>query len=64
MTAREPNGTEWRTSSYSADGDCVEVAPTPNGVLVRDSKNPDGPTLAVTPTAWRDFLSAIAADRV
>ena len=38
----------WRTSSYSVgNGACVEVAPAPDRVLVRDSKDPDGPALAV-----------------
>ncbi|MEV6667059.1 DUF397 domain-containing protein [Streptomyces nigra] len=49
---------EWMKSSYSTpDGpDCVEVAPTPDRILVRDSKNPDGPRLALTPTTWTAFL--------
>ncbi|MGW2650864.1 DUF397 domain-containing protein [Streptomyces sp. NPDC001393] len=50
---------EWIKSSYSTgDGpDCVEVAtPDPDHVLVRDSKNPTGPRLALTPTAWATFL--------
>ena len=50
----------WRTSSYSAEnGGCVEVAPAPDGVLVRDSKDPEGPTLAVPTTAWRTFLATV-----
>ncbi|MGH3830159.1 MAG: DUF397 domain-containing protein, partial [Pseudonocardiaceae bacterium] len=36
----------WRTSSYSStNGACVEVVPAPEGILVRDSKNPTGPAL-------------------
>ncbi len=50
----------WRTSSYSCgNGDCVEVAPAPDRVLVRDSKDPDGPALAVSTPAWRAFLSTV-----
>lgn len=64
MTAREPDGALWRKSSYSADGDCVEVAPVPDGVLVRDSKKPDGPTLAVAAAGWRAFRWAVTAGRV
>jgi Domain of unknown function (DUF397) len=42
----------WRTSSYSVgEGNCVQVAPAPDRVLVRDSKNPEGPALAVPTTA-------------
>jgi hypothetical protein len=77
MTAPEPGGVVWRTSSYSAsngacvevgwrtsshsgtNGACVEVATAPDRVLVRDSKDPDGPMLAVPPTAWRDFLATV-----
>ncbi|MFF3615930.1 DUF397 domain-containing protein [Streptomyces sp. NPDC002580] len=51
-------GPEWIKSSYStADGpDCVEVAAAPDGILVRDSKDPDGPRLTLAPAAWAAFL--------
>jgi Domain of unknown function (DUF397) len=64
MTAPEPDTTVWRTSSYSPKGSaCVQVASTPERILVRDSKDPDGPALAVpalaVPTrAWHTFLTA------
>ncbi|WP_306190077.1 MULTISPECIES: DUF397 domain-containing protein [unclassified Streptomyces] len=57
---------EWIKSSYSTpDGpDCVEVAtPDETHVLVRDSKNPTGPRLALTPTAWATFLPYAATER-
>ncbi|MER8120616.1 DUF397 domain-containing protein [Streptomyces sp. NPDC094031] len=49
---------EWIKSSYSTpEGpDCVEVAAIPEQILVRDSKNPTGPRLALTPTTWASFL--------
>lgn len=50
----------WRTSSRSTDsgGNCVEVADNlPGVVLVRDSKDRSGPTLAFAPTAWRAFVT-------
>ncbi|WP_330304333.1 MULTISPECIES: DUF397 domain-containing protein [unclassified Streptomyces] len=49
----------WRKSSYSSggDGDCVEVAATPSTIHIRDSKNTQGPQLALSPTAWGDFLT-------
>ncbi|MEV8038723.1 DUF397 domain-containing protein [Streptomyces sp. NPDC086182] len=52
---------EWIKSSYSTpDGpDCVEAAATPDGILVRDSKNPEGPRLALTTTAWAAFLPSV-----
>ncbi|MEU2716022.1 DUF397 domain-containing protein [Streptomyces sp. NPDC007205] len=49
----------WFKSSYSSSsepGDCLEVAPTPTTIHIRDSKNAEGPQLAVTPTAWAGFL--------
>ncbi|WP_308401089.1 DUF397 domain-containing protein [Streptomyces sp. AC512_CC834] len=47
---------QWRKSSYSPDGsNCVEVATTPTAILVRDSKDPDGPRVALLPAAWADF---------
>jgi uncharacterized protein DUF397 len=58
MTAPEPDGIVWHTSSYSGNSaDCVQVAPAPDHVLVRDSKDPHGPTLAVPVAAWRAFLT-------
>jgi len=60
MTAPEPDGIVWHTSSYSAGhGDCVEVASTPKRILVRDSKDPDGPGLAFPTSAWRTFLITV-----
>ncbi|MFD8515014.1 DUF397 domain-containing protein [Streptomyces antimycoticus] len=51
---------EWTKSSYSSnDGpECVEVAttPTPSTIHIRDSKNPNGPQLAVNPASWTAFV--------
>ncbi|MFI7213023.1 DUF397 domain-containing protein [Micromonospora maritima] len=57
MTSDEPC---WRTSSRSTDsgGNCVEVADNlPGMVLVRDSKDPSGPTLTLTPDTWRSLVA-------
>ncbi|WP_037778609.1 DUF397 domain-containing protein [Kitasatospora purpeofusca] len=54
----------WRKSSYSGSegGNCIEVDDECTGVVpIRDSKNPEGPTLRFTATAWVSFLSAIHA---
>ncbi len=77
MTAPEPDGIVWRTSSYSGTAGncvevgwrtssysqggtaCVEVAASPDGVLVRDSKDRDGPALTVPTAAWRAFLTTV-----
>ncbi|MDN3297841.1 DUF397 domain-containing protein [Streptomyces ficellus] len=49
---------DWRKSSYSSDegGNCVEVAAHPRAVHIRDSKNPAGPVLTVSPAAWEAFV--------
>jgi len=50
----------WRKSSRSTGGnDCAEVAQTGTTCLVRDSKSPDGPRLAVGPQEWTAFIGHI-----
>ncbi|MEU7583730.1 DUF397 domain-containing protein [Streptomyces sp. NPDC041068] len=52
----------WRKSSYSSggDGDCLEIAPCPTSIHIRDSKNPQGPQLALAPHAWTVFVTYAA----
>ena len=54
-------GATWRKSSYSGSngGECVEVGSHHGRVLVRDTKDQEGPMLRVGPAVWRRF-----ADRV
>ncbi|MEV8032786.1 DUF397 domain-containing protein [Streptomyces sp. NPDC086182] len=50
---------EWFKSSYSDSSnssECVEIAPTPTKIHLRDSKNPQGPHLTFASTAWAAFL--------
>ncbi|MGW0609978.1 DUF397 domain-containing protein [Streptomyces sp. NPDC002788] len=49
----------WIKSSYSSsgDGDCLEIATHPHTIHIRDSKNKQGPQLALSPTAWAAFLT-------
>lgn len=47
----------WRKAKASfANGGCVEVANTPGEVLVRDTRDREGPVLHLTPGQWRDLL--------
>ncbi|WP_339130938.1 DUF397 domain-containing protein [Streptomyces sp. f51] len=58
----DPSGLIWFKSSYSSSseaGDCVEIAPTPTAIHVRDSKNPGGGRLAMAPAAWTAFVAAL-----
>jgi hypothetical protein len=48
----------WRKATHRGnDGECAEVATIDTGIAVRDSKEPNGPTLAFTPTAWHSFVT-------
>jgi hypothetical protein len=52
----------WRKSSYSGanGGNCVEVARNlPGLVAVRDSKDPHGPALTMSPETWSAFTAEI-----
>ncbi len=51
---------EWRKSSYSQVGECVEVAKLSRGTIgVRDTKSPDGPVLTYSAADWRAFLEGM-----
>lgn len=52
---------DWRKSTYSGanGGDCVEVGHAAPVVLVRDTKNRDGATLAFPAGAWRKFTAEL-----
>ncbi|MEU8204058.1 DUF397 domain-containing protein [Streptosporangium sp. NPDC049046] len=64
----------WSKSTLSGNGpDCVEVALSETSqadsgpdadllVLVRDSKDPEGPVLAFTSAEWDAFLAGIKSD--
>jgi len=51
----------WRKSSYSggSGGNCAEVATVPGAILVRDSKDADGPRLAFGRQAWEAFAAKV-----
>ncbi|MCK2242048.1 MULTISPECIES: DUF397 domain-containing protein [unclassified Crossiella] len=58
MAADRP-APRWRKSSYSSGNgeNCVEVAGSPDAVVVRDSKNQDGPELSFSRGAFAAFLN-------
>lgn len=57
----------WRKSSRSNNqgGACVEVADTlPGIVAIRDSKNPTGPVLVLTPAVFDALVDAVRSGRL
>jgi hypothetical protein len=61
ITEDHRDGTlDWRKSSYSGANACVEVARPGGAVLVRDSKDLAGPSLAFSREAWQSFLAEVA----
>ncbi|WP_084693216.1 DUF397 domain-containing protein [Actinomadura atramentaria] len=48
-----PPNAKWRKSTRSNNGgDCVELRNTQPAVDIRDSKDSDGPTIALPRSAW------------
>ena len=54
MTNPSSSPMDWRkaTASQGSQG-CVELAPLPGLVAVRDSKDPEGPMLVFERAQWR-----------
>ncbi|MEV5527101.1 DUF397 domain-containing protein [Streptomyces prunicolor] len=54
---------EYRKSSYSNEkAECVEIATNiPTTIAVRDSKNPNGPSLNLRPATWSAFQASLSA---
>ncbi len=52
----------WRTASASGGGNCINIAEAEDGILVRDSKNPDGPALFYGRSEWRAFMTAVKSE--
>ncbi|MFK0015476.1 DUF397 domain-containing protein [Streptomyces sp. NPDC091027] len=52
----------WHKSSHSGgdDDSCVEVAACPTTIHIRDSKNKQGPQLALSTAAWSGFVTYAA----
>ena len=52
---------KWRKASRSSSngGNCVELARIADTVAIRDSKDPEGPKLLLTPRSLRALTQAI-----
>ena len=59
MHSAELAAAGWQKSSHTGGGSgsaCIEVAFLDSAVAVRDSKDPDGQPLVVSPRSWAAFL--------
>ncbi|MCX2179894.1 DUF397 domain-containing protein [Streptomyces sp. SKN60] len=65
MTTESPR---WYKSSYSNNGECIEVATNlaapHNTVPVRDSKRTDGPVLGLSVAAFSAFVASVKGGRL
>ncbi|WP_433245609.1 DUF397 domain-containing protein [Actinomadura nitritigenes] len=54
----------WRKASRSSNngGNCVEVARIKDTVAIRDSRDPGGPALLLTPRALRRLAATLRND--
>jgi len=56
----EDTNMNWRKATYSNGGEnCVETASGSGVVLVRDTKDRDGETLAFSTGAWKRFTASL-----
>ena len=49
----------WRTALRCNGGECVQVAPKGNVIIIRDSKSPDGPFLTYSRAEWKTFVEGV-----
>ena len=55
---------EWRKARRSANnGACVELVPAAGQILIRDSKDQNGPVIAYSEYSWRRFLAVAKTGR-
>lgn len=51
----------WRTASFCAGGECVEVAQRGDSILMRNSTEPHGRILEYTTGEWESFIRGVKA---
>jgi hypothetical protein len=56
---------EWKKSTRSgSSGSCVEVADNLPRVMVRDSKDQQGPKLSFAACQWSDFIESVRSGTI
>jgi hypothetical protein len=61
MTSLTPSASQWRKSTHSGGtgGECIELAALPGQLLIRDSKDSEGPVLSLTAREARALICRI-----
>ncbi|RAY10810.1 hypothetical protein DPM19_33655 [Actinomadura craniellae] len=60
MNQPDPAQPTWRKSTHSGGGnECIELADLGDTIAIRDSKNPEGPLLHLTPGEADAFLAEL-----
>lgn len=59
LTSSLTKDLKWHKSSKCEGGACIETAAQENAILLRNSADPDGTILVVTPAAWRDLIASV-----
>ena len=49
----------WRKASMCNGGDCVQVAPWGQMILLGDTKSPNGPILSYSHSEWNHFIARV-----
>src|SRR5882757_8610655 len=57
LSETERSAVFWLKAQASGATGCVEIRSTDDKIAMRDSKDPDGPILVYTPTAFSAFLA-------
>ncbi|MWK39184.1 DUF397 domain-containing protein [Actinomadura sp. J1-007] len=64
MSAPDRAMVVWRKSSRSGgNGNCVEVAASGRGAVVRDSKHSEGAYLSLSASEWRALIEGVKSGR-
>lgn len=64
MLSTDPSILRWRKSSFSASGNCLEVAIQDESVHIRDSKYGNETTISISYSAWRKFLRTVQCNSI
>ncbi|WP_084701364.1 DUF397 domain-containing protein [Cryptosporangium arvum] len=59
MPSNNPIDNTWRKSSASGVGNCVEIRANSGTIDIRDSKNPGGNLLHVSPAVFQRWIDGL-----